>query len=123
MFEIEIKRSFSAAHALRKYDGPCCRMHGHNYTVIAALRSGKLDENGIALDFVRLKKAVDEIISEFDHYNLSENPRFAEINPTSEVLAMTIYQELKKKLADENVKVHRVSIGESENSLASYFED
>ncbi len=123
MFEIEIKRSFSAAHALKNYNGPCVNLHGHNYSVYAVLRAKNLDSNGIAVDFVRLKGAVDKLIGEFDHTNLSDNPRFADINPTSEVLAMVIYNELKKEFQDDNVKVHRVSIGESENSLASYFEE
>lgn len=123
MFEIEIKRTFSAAHALKNYDGPCVNLHGHNYAVHAVLRAKTLDRNGIAVDFVRLKRAVDALIAEFDHTNLSDNPRFADVNPTSEVLAMVIYNELKKEFRDDNVKIHRVSIGESDSSLASYFEE
>ncbi|WP_353891030.1 6-carboxytetrahydropterin synthase, partial [uncultured Victivallis sp.] len=39
MFEIEIDRSFSAAHQLRGYNGDCCKLHGHNYKITVTVRS------------------------------------------------------------------------------------
>ena len=34
MFEIEIRRTFAAAHQLKGYDGDCRNLHGHNYSVV-----------------------------------------------------------------------------------------
>ena len=123
MFELEISREFSAAHQLRGYNGDCSKLHGHNYGVVAVLRAKKLDEIGIAVDFKKLKANLDEILNEFDHTNLSENPLFKDINPTSEVLAMTIYKKLSAVFNSENVKVYQIKIRESASSCATYFEE
>jgi 6-pyruvoyltetrahydropterin/6-carboxytetrahydropterin synthase len=123
MFELEISREFSAAHMLRGYNGDCSKLHGHNYGVVAVLRAKKLDEIGIAVDFKKLKANLDEILNEFDHTNLSDNPLFKDINPTSEVLAMTIYKKLSAVFNSENVKVYQIKIRESATSCATYFEE
>lgn len=123
MFELEISREFSAAHMLRGYNGDCSKLHGHNYGVVAVLRAKKLDEIGIAVDFKKLKANLDEILNEFDHTNLSDNPLFKDINPTSEVLAMTIYKKLSAVFNSENVKVYEIKIRESATSCATYFEE
>ena len=49
-------------------------------------------------------------------------PDFQEINPTSEVLARTIYRKMGKLLNDGNVRVARVRIGESASSRLTYSE-
>ena len=69
MFEIEIDRSFSAAHQLRGYNGDCCKLHGHNYKITVTVRSSELDEIGIALDFKKLKA---EDVSEDEIKELEE---------------------------------------------------
>ena len=51
MFELDIRREFSAAHQLKGYNGDCSNLHGHNWTVEVFIRSEHLDEVGIALDF------------------------------------------------------------------------
>ena len=51
--DIEVDFAFSAAHALPLYEGPCQRMHGHNYKVRVAL-TGDLDpKSGMVFDFSR----------------------------------------------------------------------
>ncbi len=123
MFEIEISRTFSAAHQLRGYDGDCCNLHGHNYKITVTVRSSELDRIGIALDFKKLKKCVDELLENYDHKNLSDLPEFREVNPTSEVLARTIYRKLGEAMNAGPVRVHRVRVGESDHSAVTYFED
>lgn len=123
MFEIDITRSFSAAHCLRGYQGECAALHGHNWTVQAVLRVKELDEIGIAVDFKKLKRDLDAILDDFDHTNISDCTVFADLNPTSEVIAKTIYEILSPKVNDDNVKLHRIRVCESPNSGATYFED
>ena len=123
MFDVEIRRTFSAAHQLRGYDGDCRNLHGHNYNVIAVVRTDTLNEIGIALDFKRLKAALDSILAGYDHKNLSELPEYAEVNPTSEIMAMHIYQRLSGLLNDDTVKVHSIRVEESANSAVTYFEE
>ena len=123
MFEIDITRSFSAAHCLRGYQGECAALHGHNWTVQAVLRVKELDEIGIAVDFKKLKRELDTILDDFDHTNISDCPIFAKLNPTSEIIAKTIYNILSPKINDGNVKLHRIRVCESPSSGATYFED
>ena len=122
MYEIEIDRTFSAAHQLKGYDGDCRNMHGHNYNVTVTVVSDKLNEIGIALDFKLLKSTLDEIIKDYDHHNLSELSEFSEINPTSEVLARTIYRKMSAKLNDSAIRVSKVCIAESSASRIIYSE-
>ena len=123
MFEIEIRRTFAAAHQLKGYDGDCRNLHGHNYSVVVTVHASELNNVGIALDFKKLKKCLDEGIEAYDHHNLSELPEFADINPTSEILARSIYRQMSAKLNTDEVKVNRVKVGESENSDVVYFEN
>lgn len=123
MFEIEIRRTFAAAHQLKGYDGDCRNLHGHNYSVVVTVHASELNNVGIALDFKKLKKCLDEVIEVYDHHNLSELPEFADINPTSEILARSIYRQMSAKLNTDEVKVNRVKVGESENSDVVYFEN
>ena len=122
MFEIEIDRSFSAAHQLKGYDGDCRNLHGHNYEVTVTVHADSLNEIGIALDFKKLKAALDDVISVYDHRNLSELPEFQELNPTSEVLAQVIFRKMSAALNDGNVRVAKVRIGESSSSRLTYSE-
>lgn len=123
MFDVEIRRTFSAAHQLKGYDGDCRNLHGHNYNVIAVVRTNTLNDIGIALDFKRLKAALDDILAGYDHKNLSELPEYAEVNPTSEVMAVNIYRRLGELLNDGVLKVRSVRIEESANSAVTYFEE
>lgn len=123
MFDIEIRRTFSAAHQLKGYDGDCRNLHGHNYNVIAVVRTDVLNEVGIALDFKRLKASLDEILDGYDHKNLSELPEYSQINPTSEVMARNIYRRLSDMLNDGTIKVHSIRIEESASSGCTYFEE
>lgn len=122
MFEIEIDRGFSAAHQLKGYDGDCRNLHGHNYEVTVTVCADTLNDIGIALDFKKLKEAVDEVIAPYDHRNLSELPDFLSVNPTSEVLARTIFRKLAAKLNDAEVRVAKVRVGESASSRITYSE-
>ncbi len=123
MFEIEIDKTFSAAHQLHGYNGDCCKLHGHNYKVTVVVRSSELDEIGIALDFKKLKSELETLLSEYDHSNLSDHADFQMINPTSENLARTIYRKLSTRINSETVHVCRVRIGESDHSAVTYYEE
>ena len=108
MFDVEIRRTFSAAHQLKGYDGDCRNLHGHNYSVVVNVRAEKLNSIGIALDFKLLKAALDEVLGGYDHHNLSELPEFQAVNPTSEILAQTIFRRMCAKLDGNGVNLERM---------------
>lgn len=122
MFELDITREFSGAHALRGYNGDCQCLHGHNWIIQVFVQSTELDQIGIAVDFKVLKKELDAILTELDHKYLNELPEFADKNPTSENLAKYIYKRLSSKVNDGKARVSKVRVCESLSSGASYFE-
>jgi 6-pyruvoyltetrahydropterin/6-carboxytetrahydropterin synthase len=123
MYEIAVESHFDAAHFLRGYQGKCEALHGHRFRVVARISAAGLDDAGMAYDFTELKKHLNDILSKFDHICLNEVPPFDEINPSSEHLATTIYNELKKKLALPPVSVSSVEVWESPQSCATYRPD
>lgn len=120
MYEVFIKTHFSAAHHLRDYTGKCANQHGHNWLVEVYCRCEKLDRVGMALDFVDLKREVNELLESLDHKDLNELAYFKEHNPTSENLAKFLFDRLAEKLDDERVQVSKVVIYETPNCGASF---
>ena len=59
------KIRFSAAHLISDYER-CGRLHGHTYAVHMKIY-GKLDENGILIDFTIVKQLLNKIVDELDH--------------------------------------------------------
>jgi 6-pyruvoyltetrahydropterin/6-carboxytetrahydropterin synthase len=123
MYQISVELDFDAAHALRGYKGKCEALHGHRFVVVVKIKASKLNDIGIAYDFADLKKHANEIIDRFDHSYLNEIPPFDKINPSSENIAYTIYNELKPKLAGSAVSLSVVEVWESPQSGATYSPD
>ncbi|MEP9410915.1 MAG: 6-carboxytetrahydropterin synthase QueD [Candidatus Brocadia sp.] len=121
MFELIVETDFSAAHNLREYKGQCERLHGHNWKVQVVLKAEKLDTLGMVMDFRDAKRVIGEIINRFDHVYLNELHDFKILNPTTENLSKTIYNELKNALPT-GVKVAKVTTWESDRCGAAYFE-
>jgi len=122
MYTVTIETEFSAAHIIRGYNGPCSRLHGHNWKVTVEARTDVLDTIGMSIDFYVLQKKTEEIVEKFDHRDMNSIPPFdKELNPTSENIARYIYDELKK-LLPVNVKLSYVAIGETGQYTAKYSE-
>jgi len=120
MFELNIRKEFSAAHRLREYQGQCEALHGHNWKVEIFVSSAKLNKIGIVADFRDLKHCLNEVLEELDHSYLNELPHFKKYNPTSENIAKYIFDKLKPAVAKLKVKLAKVTVWESDNANASY---
>lgn len=108
---------FEAAHFLPHVpeNHKCRRIHGHSFHVEIAVR-GPLDPTlGWVMDFADLKRAVDPLVTELDHYLLNEIEGLS--NPTSEILAIWIWKRLQASLP----ALHRVTIEETCTSRCHYF--
>jgi 6-pyruvoyltetrahydropterin/6-carboxytetrahydropterin synthase len=123
VFEVYIKTHFSAAHCLEGYQGDCARIHGHNWIIEVFVQCKELDNIGIGIDFRDIKKAVKEVLSELDHFNLNELPPFREVNPTSENISKYLYQQLSKKLNSDVIKVSKIKTSETPGAGAFYWEE
>lgn len=121
MYEVTIKKSFSAAHLLKEIGGKCEDLHGHNFVVEISVASCKFNTEGILIDFSILKKWTDEVIKDLDHKYLNDIKYFEVINPSSELIAKFIYDRISKKAHRHHLKVSCVTVLESENESVSYY--
>jgi 6-pyruvoyltetrahydropterin/6-carboxytetrahydropterin synthase len=86
---------FSSAHRLPYYDGPCNRMHGHNYKLTVCLTGTPNPKDGMILDFDIIKKQVWEtVLTQCDHHNLNDLMD----NPTAELMVEWMWTRLKPTL-------------------------
>lgn len=123
MYEVTIKKDFSAAHRLKEAGGKCEGLHGHNFIVEVTVAGTELDKCDLLIDFRMLKKMTTEVLDHFDHKYLNEINFFKEVNPSSEQLARFIFQSIKEKLDIPHVKLSRVMIWESEDAKVTYYND
>jgi len=123
VYTISVEQHFDAAHYLRGYQGKCEALHGHRFCVVARVEAAQLDDIGMAYDFALLKQHLGEILGRFDHTCLNDVSPFDEINPSSENIAATIYQELRPKLVGTPVSIACIEVWESPQSGVSYRPD
>jgi 6-pyruvoyltetrahydropterin/6-carboxytetrahydropterin synthase len=124
MFEITTEASFSAAHHLRDYNGPCENVHGHNWLVKVTVRCREVDSIGIGIDFKELKKALRDVLATLDHSDLNTVFTLDQGNPSSELISRWIFLQLKEQLTPfALVRVYKVEVFETPGNSAAYLED
>jgi len=123
MYQVSVEQHFDAAHFLRGYRGKCEALHGHRFRVVVRVRAHNVDELGMAYDFTELKKHLGDIVSRLDHTFLNDLAPFDRINPSSENIAATIYDELHVILASTPVHLACVEVWESPQSGVAYSPD
>jgi 6-pyruvoyltetrahydropterin/6-carboxytetrahydropterin synthase len=123
VYQVSVEQHFDAAHFLRGYRGKCEALHGHRFRVAARVRAHGVDELGMAYDFTELRKHLGDILSRLDHTCLNDLAPFDRINPSSENIAATIYDELCVMLASTPVSLACVEVWESPQSGVAYSPD
>ena len=81
-----------------------------------------LNETGILVDFRDIKAALGEVLEALDHADLNSIPEFSERNPTSEHLACYVYERLRERVAAAGARLDRVSVYETPETRATYWE-
>jgi 6-pyruvoyltetrahydropterin/6-carboxytetrahydropterin synthase len=124
MYEVTVTGRFAAAHNLRDYDGDCERLHGHNYQVRASVRVAELGEDGLAIDFRDLKRALGQVMDELDHRYLNQDvPEFCDgkMNPTTENLARFVFDRLAAADLANGARPSHVKVWESPGCSVTYY--
>ncbi len=125
IYRLTVKQEFCASHQLRNHEGKCEKLHGHNFGVQVVVEGEKLDEKiEYLIDFNVLKRMTREVLATLDHSHLNEVPPFDQHNPSSELIAKHVYEQLKTRLAKDapNVRMVEVSVNEKSQQRATYFE-
>jgi 6-pyruvoyltetrahydropterin/6-carboxytetrahydropterin synthase len=95
--------------------------HGHNYTLEVTVKGEVNPRSGFVVDLKDLKDVLQrEVLSALDHRFLNkEVPEFRDRIPTTENLAIAIWDRLGSKL---NVaKLHRVRVYETPDLFVDFY--
>ncbi len=143
-FEVEY------GHRLSKHPEKCRFPHGHSLRIEVVVRGRELNDNDMVCDYKALKMLVVEVVDRLDHAMAlnSEDPQleglaaigervllFENCDPTTEVLARWIFDQLAERLAadgavtsssgasyeiPEGLELERVRVWETRSSWGEY---
>ena len=123
-WRLSVTQGFSAAHALRHYEGKCERLHGHNFQVEVQVEGRELQPGTeLLLDFKILKTELKAVLESLDHHDLNETPPFNQCNPSSEQIGRYIYEQLAPRLRSWPVRISSVTVGEKPGQSATFLPD
>ena len=90
--------TFEAAHKLPLVPDThkCSKLHGHSFKVRISVEN-ELSNLGWVIDYADIKSACGPVIEVLDHSYLNEVPGLD--NPTSENIAVWLWNEIQPKLA------------------------
>lgn len=92
---LDVEFAFSAAHRLPRYEGPCFRLHGHNYRFVVVVEGEVDPRTGMIADFGVIKDVVKQhVLDRADHRNLNDILD----NPTAENITRWIWETLAPQL-------------------------
>jgi 6-pyruvoyltetrahydropterin/6-carboxytetrahydropterin synthase len=93
--------------------------HGHGYTLDVTV-SGEIDERtGMVIDLGELKRVVNEtVVERFDHADLNADPLFRDRVPTTENIAIAVWELLAPKLGPD--RLARVRVWEDPTLYVDY---
>ena len=135
MIYITRRERFNAAHMLWNYNwneqknievfGKCANKnwHGHNFELFVTVKGEVNEDTGFVANLKDLAKIIKEkVIDKLDHKNLNLDVDFMKDKMAStEVLAISIWQQLEKDISNIDAKLHSVKIKETENNFVEYF--
>jgi 6-pyruvoyltetrahydropterin/6-carboxytetrahydropterin synthase len=122
MFEVTVDQTFAAGHALRNYKGKCENVHGHNFKVQVTIEGQRLDDAGMLVDFVDVKRVMRQVIERLDHQFLNDVSPFDVKNPSAENIAEYFHIEMTSGLAETPVpvRISEVRVWETDIQSACY---
>ena len=119
MFTVSVETQFKASHSIASPGGSPEPQHEHFWAVSAEVSVDKLDGNGVAVDFARLKARLNDITSKLSGALLNEIDYFQKNGPTSESVALYVFQRLEPSVP-EGVRLESVTVSEQVGCWARY---
>ncbi|TVY08069.1 6-carboxytetrahydropterin synthase [Paenibacillus cremeus] len=131
MVQLTRKYHFCSAHRLHsdylseeeniKLFGKCNNPHGHghNYYLDVTVKGIPDPVTGMMINLADLDGVVEKaVLDKVDHKHLNlDTEEFVNLNPTSEVVAMVIYNMLQPHLP----QLHKIGLWETEKNYFEYF--
>jgi 6-pyruvoyl-tetrahydropterin synthase len=131
MFSLTVRDRMMIAHSLRgEFFGPAQRLHGATYITELTLRSATLEAHGVVADIGAVARELRSILAELEYRNLDDEPAFAGLPTTTEVLAREIADRFVDLLARGTLGTEvghlaevEVLLQESDVARAAYLRD
>ena len=108
MFTITVTHEFCAAHTL-SIAGAQEPLHGHNFVTKATIAGDTLDDDGLLCDFHTVHAVLVEICEAFTNRNFNEVPPFDTLNPSAELIAKHIGDQMISRLEASLAPAARVA--------------
>ena len=101
MYSLTVRDHMMVAHSFRgEIFGPAQRLHGATFVVDATFRRTELDDDGLVVDIGLASKALAAVLGDLSYRNLDDEPDFAGVNTTTEVLARVVAERLAHRVGD-----------------------
>lgn len=135
MIYITRKEHFNAAHKLvndkwseeknLEVFGKCANKnwHGHNYELFVTVKGEVNKDTGFVVNLKDLGDLIKSDVTELlDHKNLNlDVPGLTHILPSTENLAIFIWNILEAKVKKMGAQLHCIKVCETENNYVEYF--
>lgn len=129
------REHFNAAHRMFRPEwsdeknleiyGKCSNpnWHGHNYTLYITVKGELNPETGYVVNLKTLSILINQhIIEKIDHKNINLEVDFMRGRiPSSENLAIAIWEQLEPAIRALDIDLHCVKIEETENNFVEYY--
>lgn len=132
MVYITRREHFNAAHKIscshwsdeknKANFGKCANenWHGHNYDLWVTVKGNPNPDSGFIINSQILSKIIKEVVTDkIDHRNLNLDVDLGGIQPSTENMAIWIWNQLKPHITEG--ELHCVKLQETENIYVEYF--
>lgn len=96
--------------------------HGHNYVLEVTIEGDPDSVTGMVFDLRELKEILNQqVIEPMDHHFLNrEVPPFDRVVPTTENVAIEIWNRLESRISRDGVRLHNVRLYETADLFVDY---
>lgn len=134
MIYITRKEHFNAAHKLFNPDwseekneavfGKCANKnwHGHNYDLFVTVKGTINPDTGFVVNLKELSTLIRRDVTDvLDHKNLNLDVKGMPVMPSTENVAVFIWNILAGKIKDTGAALHCIKLYETESNYVEYF--
>jgi len=109
---VHARASFTARHALARYLGEPEQSHSHPWQVAVRVGTDRLNDEGYAVDFHAVHRALSGVVAPLDGSDLNAHPEIGVPTPSAERVAEVIAGWLAPVVRELGARLLSVSVWE-----------